>query len=626
MAKHHLLNLRILADAAVDDYALVSFEGREAISECFDYRLELITSAEADLKTWIGQLCEFDVTLEDGSERVFAGRIYAARRVLSGDMTRILVRLGPAYHALSYSRATHFVQDRSSLQIFEAMCGDVTGLVKTTNFNPPVRGYSVRYDESELDFLARLLAQDGVMYFFLYDSAAGAFRHRMIVTTSPGDYVQVAASPVEFRQASHSAVVTVLERHHKAAPRKHSHVSLNVNKLDTPFAKSTSSSDGWGAVYAHPQETIGFEAVSAGDLDSRQMANDQWETQYADQIEGRSIEPSFLAGGRVAITGTPSTIPKEIVLTSVQHSAYDTWMMPGAAPGEYHNTFTAIDARHSFRPQVGTPHRVAPGPLLGVIADGSSAAGKVVVDEQWRVPVEIANARDYSSHGLNKYVWLPVKQQWQQTSYGAQFMPRIGTRVIIDFLYGNPDLPIISGTIFNPSQPYPFDGKWTQSGWRSQTDGNGAIVQEFHFEDQPGGEEIYLYTGRDYRREIDNDDWGTIKGNQTLRVEKNRELTVDENHTVTVKGKETKEVKQTRTITVTQKNMLESLEEIEFKVGSSTITMKKKEIEIKADNIKITAAKMLDMKADTAATFKAPLIDTVADGKLTLKGGVVLIN
>jgi type VI secretion system secreted protein VgrG len=623
-----LLNLRALANADVNEFALVSFEGREAISECFDYRLELISSATVDLNAWIGQFCEFDVTPHEGGTRVFAGRIYSARRVLSNGPMRILIQVGPAYQALAYARATHFVQDRNSLDIFDALSADVPGLIKTTTVNPapPARGYAVRYDETDIDFLARLLAQDGIMYFFEYDRGAGAFRHRMILTTKPDQYIDIAAGPVEFIADSHRAAVQVLERHHKAAPRKHSHMSFNVNKLDTPFLKESSSLDAWGAVYAHPEETIGFESKQQADLDSRQTASDQWQAQYADHIEGRSTEPSFMAGGRVEIVSAPGTIPKKVVLTSVQHSAIDTSHVLNGVPGEYHNSFTAIDARFVVRPQVNSPGRVAPGPMVGMVWDGGSAAGKVVVDDQWRVPVDVSNARDYSPKGLNRWVWLPVQQQWQHNNYGAQFMPRIGTRVIIDFLYGNPDLPIITGTVFNPSQPYPFNGEWTQSGWRSQTDGNGEIIQEFHFEDAPGGEEIYLYTGRDYRREIDNDDWGTIKGNQTLKVEKNREMNVDKNHTVIVKGQETKEVKQTRTITVTQKNMLESLQEIEFKVGSSTIKMTKKEIEIKAENIKITAEKKLDMKAGAAATFKGPMIDTVADGKLTLKGGVVLIN
>jgi type VI secretion system secreted protein VgrG len=619
----HLLNLRVLADATIEDYALVGFEGREEISQPFDYRLELITNAEPDLTGWIGQLAEFDLYPGAGEARVFAGRIYAARKVVGDDVGRIFVQVRPAYHALSYASATHFVQDKTSVEIFEGMTADVTGLVKTMSVSPapPKRGYAVRYDESEIDFLARLLAQDGISYFFVYDRSAGAYRHKMIVTNKPADYVDIAASPVEFVAGSRVGHIDTLERHYEAAPRKHKHVSFNVNKLDEPFLKDSSSIESWGAVYSHEYETIGYEALAKGDVDSRQKATDENGGQTSDRVQGHSIEPTLTAGGRTEITGQGGGFaPKRVVLTSVVHSAYDPWMFEGAGTARYSNSFTAIDANKTWRPRVDTPARQAPGPMLGVIELDGAAAGEIKVDKEWRVPVAIANARDYSKAGFAKQVWIPVQQQWAHSTHGAQFFPRIGTRVIIDFLYGNPDLPFITGTVYTPSQAYPFDpaSKVTQTGWRSVTEKNGSIVQEFFFEDKQGKEEIKLYTGRDYRREVDQDDWGTVKRDQTLEVQRDRKRTVT--------GKETVDVKSTRTVTVTDKNLLESQSEIEIKVGGSTITLKPDGIEIKAMQITIKADVKLDMSGGAQAGLKAPMTDVSGDGMLTLKGGIVMIN
>lgn len=618
----HLLNLRALADASLDDYSLLSFEGREAISSCFDYRLELITTVDDDLSAWIGKLCEFDISPDRGPPRVFAGRIYGARRVVTGDEVHVLVHVGPAYHALCYASATHFIQDQNSVDIFEAMTGDVTGLVKKVSVSPmpAKRGYAVRYDETELAFLDRLLAQDGIMYFFEYQPGAGAFKHRLILTNTASDYVDVEGGPFEFLPYSAGGGITRLERQYRAAPRKHAHVSHNVNKLDKPFRKESRAAETWGEVYGHPQETIGFEACEEGDLATRLTANDQSFMQQADQVEGTSTEPTFMAGGRLDIVGGAHTAPKKVVLTSVHHSAVDPWMLQGAAPGEYHNRFTAIDARLIYRPPVGNPARVAPGPLLGMVALEGKGMGEAVVDDQWRVPVEIVDARDYTAKKLEKFVWLPVQQQWAHSTHGAQFFPRIGTRVIIDFLYGNPDLPFISGTVYTPSQPYPFDPTKfaTQSGWRSITDGNGKIVQELRFEDKPDAEEIYLFTGRDYRRMIENDDWGTVKNNQTLLVEKDRSREV--------KGKETVDVTDTRTVTVTAKNTLESKKEIELLVGQSSIRITDGAIEITSPKITIKATAQLDMSGGATAKLDAPKTDVTAAATLTLKGGMVMIN
>ncbi|MBA2920544.1 type VI secretion system tip protein VgrG [Sphingomonas sp. MAH-20] len=626
----HLLNLLALADATLDDYELLSFKGHEGISEPFDFRLELFTKVEADRSSWIGKLAEWDISPHAGTRRVFAGRIYAVRHFYTDGHLRVFVQVRPAYWAAHYARATHFVQDKTSRQIFEAMSAEVPGLVKSISLsgNPPVRGYSVRYDESEIDYLARLLAQDGIMYFFVHDRGAGPYHHKMIVTNKAADYFDLPSGPITFEPESTSGVFDHISRMQQATARNHDHVSFNVNKLDTPFRKTGSSSENWGAVYGHSYETIGFESVAEADVASRQAATDQRQAQQADRIVGQGSEPSFAAGGRVEIKGDPTQATKRIVITSVTHNARDPWMLQGSEIASYSNEFEAIDARQVYRPPVAQPQRIAPGPLLGVVALDGAAAGEAKIDNQWRIPVEIANARDYSDRGLPKYVWLPVQQQWAHSTHGAQFFPRVGTRVIIDFLYGNPDLPFVSGTVYTPSQPYPFDptSKATQTGWRSITDKNGSIVQEFRFEDKPGSEEVYLYTGRDYRRVIDQDDWGTVKRDQTLKVERDQKLTVTRDRTLKIDGKQTTDIAKTRTVTITDKSLVESKKEIQLKVGPSTITMTMQGIEIKAPTITIKADATLDMSAGAKATLKAPITQVNADGVLTLKGGMVLIN
>lgn len=626
----HLLNLLELAEAPLDDYELLSFEGQEAISQPFDYQIELYAKVETDVSAWIGKHARWDVSPHAGTRRVFAGRIYGVHRIYADGRLRIAVRVRPAYYALSYARATHFVQDKSSRDIFEAMTADVPGLVKSVSLSPapPVRGYSVRYDETEIDYLGRLLAQDGIMYFFVHDRGAGPYQHKMIVTNKAADYVDIAGGAVDFLPNSTASAFSELSHRQYAAVRKLDHVSHNVNKLDTPYKKSGSAGEKWGSVYGHSYETIGFEAVAEADVGSRQTATDQSASQRADSFRGHSSEPTFMAGGRVEIRGEQSPAPKRVVLTSVSHSAYDPWMLPGAQTATYSNEFEAIDATRVFRPRVGDPVRVAPGPLLGMVAFDGTAAGEAKIDKEWRIPVAISNARDYSAKGLPKFVWLPVQQQWAHSTHGAQFFPRIGTRVIIDFLYGNPDLPFVSGTVYTPSQPYPFDptSKATQSGWRSVTDKNGSIVQEFRFEDKPGSEEVYLYTGRDYRRVIDQDDWGTVKRDQTLKVERDQSLTVTRDRTVKIDGKQTTDIQKTRTVTIIDKSLVESKKEIQLKVGPSTITMTMQGIEIKSPTITIKAEATLDMSAGAKATLKAPITQVNADGVLTLKGGMVLIN
>lgn len=625
----HLLNLRELAGEALDEYALLGFEGREAISEPFEYRLEIVSTANPDLSSWIGKLAEFDVSMHSiGTKRVFAGRIYGARLAEDGGDRRIHILVRPAYHALSYARATHFVQDKTTLDIFDAMTADVPGLVKKVSVSPapPKRGYAVRYDENEIDFLARLLAQDGIMYFFVQSDSAGAFHHRMILSNGTGDYVDVEGGPFDFVANSETAAVRSLERRYRAAPRSHGHVGFNVNKLDTPFPQTSAAKDSWGGVYSHAFETTSIETMDADGVKPRQTASDEQTAQAATFYEGTAIEPGFQAGGRLEISGEDKKKTR-VVLVSVVHSAYDPWMLEGEMPAQYANRFTAIDADKIYRPPVAAHDRRAPGPVLGVVALKGAAAGEVKVDKESRIPVAIANARDYAGK-LPEVVWLPVQQQWSHSTHGAQFFPRIGSRVIVDFLYGNPDLPFVAGSMFTPSHKYPFDvsAKVTQSGWRSVSDKNGSIVQEFHFEDKPGTEEIYLYTGRDYRRVIDQDDWGTVKRDQTLEVQRDQKLTVTRDRTVKIDGLQKTDITKTRTVTVIDKSKLESKKEIEFLVGPSSIKLTMQGIEITAPQITIKGTATVKVEAGAMLETKAPMSQHKGDGMMIIKGGIVMIN
>jgi type VI secretion system secreted protein VgrG len=137
------------------------------------------------------------------------------------------------------------------------------------------------------------------------------------------------------------------------------------------------------------------------------------------------------------IPNAPGDNPRRLVLTAVIHSCHDPDQQEGG--GYYRNSFSAIDATRTFRAPVPTARRRAPGPIVGTVAKKGAKEGQIEVDGQARVPVWITHG-----HPRATLIWLPVQQAWSQSSYGAQFIPRIGTQVLIDFLYGDPDLPFVS--------------------------------------------------------------------------------------------------------------------------------------------------------------------------------------
>lgn len=622
----HLLNIRALGDEDIEEYALYRFTGREAISESFLYELELLTDGDPDCSKLIGKLCEFDVTQGGTDPRIFAGRIYSARKFQVSGTVHVNVQIRPAYHALSYARDTHFVQDKSSLDIFEAMTKDLTGFVKSINASPPKpRGYSVRLDEAEDRFLDRLLSHDGLMYFFVYERGAGAFRHKMIVTDKTASYIDIPGGAVEFRPGSDKAAISHLERSLNASGGGDDLAKMSSMNSETVEASKDDPPD-FAKVYAHEVKIF---ATGESDHAALGKALKERKAQESDGVSGQSDEPQLFAGGRVEITEAGSLTPPRIVITSVSHAAEDPWMFDADRPGRYSNHFTAIAADQIYRPPPEQPPRIAPGPFLGVVGKEGTMKGGPDVDDKYRVPVMIQGARDYSGAGLNKEVWLPVRQQWGAGgTHGSQFLPRAGTRVVVNFINGNPDLPYVDGVLFSPANAFPdaHADTGTRTGWRSVTEGDGGITQEFFFEDKDGSERVWLYTDRNFEREVQNDELGHIFGNQTIEIEKDQTLTVHQNRMTTIDQDETNDITGKRTTTVTGKSLHESMQEIELKVGPSSIKLTMSGIEITAPTIKISADATLDMKAGAMATLKSPMTEVGGDAMLTLKGGLVMIN
>lgn len=639
------LDLLTLSDESVADFDLVAFSGREALSEPFRHVITLrARELPGSLTGWIGKLAEWSVAWQDRAPRLFAGRIFEARLVAAmGELPLVEVVVGPAYRAAGFARGTQLIQDKTALDIFDAITAGIPGLVTDKAASAAKRAYAMRYDETELDFLDRLLAQDGIFYYFTYNQSGGVFRHQMRLADAASGYQDVpggagfASDDGDAGERQPSLARTVAAT---AGTRRYH--GLEVNKLDTPFRATATLSRSWSSVHDHGHDELAGGTADAAQASGRGRNFADAADQEAERYSGAGGDTALFAGGRVALDWPGSGGPRKLVMVAVEHHATDGGHFGGG--GGYRNTWTAIDASLAFRPPAPSGRRRAYGPVLGVVG-GSGADGEVVVDGQSRVPVIVSEAVEKDADKpFDNFVWLPVAQQWASGTHGAQFLPRVGTRVLVDFLYGDPDLPFVAGSFYTPSQAYPFDpaSKATQTGWRSVTNKNGAVTQELLFEDKPDGEEIYLYTGRNYRRQVDKDELGTIKhdrtitvehdhketvkNDQTVAVEHDQATTVSNNRTLDVTGTDETSVAKTRTVTVTGKNLLESKQEIEIKVGPSSIKLTMSGIEIKAPKIDIQATATLSAKAGVQAQYQAPIVQVNADATLVLKGGIVLIN
>jgi len=228
----------------------------------------------------------------------------------------------------------------------------------------------------------------------------------------------------------------------------------------------------------------------------------------------------------------------------------------GEGTGSYSSTLTCVPSSVPYRPEQRTPRPVVPGfESATVVTDGreiqTDVHGRVKVQFHWD---RLGQNDDHSS------CWLRVVPNWAGEGYGAFFLPRKGMEVIVGFLGGNPDNPIITGCVYNGQNPVPaeLDGNRTQSVIRTKSSENSDGFNEIRFEDTTGGEFIYVHAEKDYNEEVehchsthvkvdqsntvDHDHTETVGNDQTLHVKKNRKKNVDENEKTEIGGNRTEEV------------------------------------------------------------------------------------
>jgi type VI secretion system secreted protein VgrG len=272
----------------------------------------------------------------------------------------------------------------------------------------------------------------------------------------------------------------------------------------------------------------------------------------------------------------------------VEHRARDGSGVPFEAPTHYENTFECIAADLNFRPARISHRPTITGPQTAMVTDGPDEYGRAKVKFPW------------DQQGASR--WTRVAQNWAFNQMGTQFLPRINSEVVVEFLDGDPDQPLIVGMVYNGKNKLPFavpENK-TQSGIRGANwDAAGTVNKsnELRFEDKSGSEEIFVHAQKDFKRVVVNNDSLTVEeGNRTETLNQgNHSLKVDAG-----------------------KSDVEAMVSITLKVGQNSMVIDQQGITIKGIMIKIEASAMANMKS--------PMTEVDGDGMLTLKGGVTMIN
>ncbi len=576
-----------------DALVVTGFRGRERVSAPFEFTLDLVSDnvavAAADL---VGKAVGWTVNRPTDTPRQFHGFV---RRLVAGDK----VGRGLRTYRAEVVPWLWFLTRTTDCRIFQNMTIDaiitdtfdrlgLTAYKKSLTGTYPTRDYCVQYRETAFAFVSRLMEEYGIYYYFEF--AAG--KHTLVLADAPSAYFDCAPhGTAEYRpDMPADATVSQWERTFAFRSGKVTHTDYNFETPATSLLKDAAT-------------TVELTGIAAFDLydypggypvagDGKTLAKARMEEVEAgyDTANGSSRCSSFTPGGKFALTNHP-TDDGSYVFLEVEHEMTEDWNAGGPGEAHYTNTFVVAPAATPFRPAPVTPRPAVAGAQTAVVVGPSGE--EIYTDKYGRVKVQFFWDR-LGTKDENSSCWIRVSEMWAGKQWGMVFTPRIGQEVVVEFLEGDPDRPLITGRVYNAEQmpPWALPTNMTQSGikTRSSKGGGEADFNELRFEDLKGKEDIYFHAQKDFHRFVENDDDLKVEHDQFIQIKNNRTLTVqkgfekitieegDRERTVS-KGNDTLLVsKGDRTVTVTTGKFTETVKAdfaTTVQEGNRTITVTK---------------------------------------------------
>lgn len=544
-----------------DVVLLRNLHGMEELSSPFEYRLDLLsTDDRLDATQIVGQ--NVTITIDrDGSEtRYINGYVSQFRHAGHDDrFTAYRATVVPWLWFLTQTTDCRIFQKKTVPQIVERIF-KVLGFMDyefklSGNYRP--REYCVQYRETAFEFISRLLEDEGIHYYFRHGNGS----HRLILGDRPANFFDLPDNEVEYANPNQTAgildQIKLWERKYTFRPGRYAHTDYNFKRPSKRLMANESSQSPIGP--NAPFEIYEYPGGHFGKPVGRRRARVRMEEIEAtrDVVRGVSTYRSFTPGGRftVAYHRSPAERGNEYTLLSVETMAsvsnYETadgQLGCDDAEVEFENRFTCILADTPFRPARSTRKPIVEGPQTATVV--GPPGEEIYPDKYGRVKCHFHWDRQGRKNDKDS-CWIRVSQTHAGNGWGSIHLPRIGEEVIVSFLEGDPDRPIIKGRVYNAKQKVPFGlpGEMTRSGGKSDTH-KGSGYNEMTMDDTAGNEQIRvnaqynmdttvgnnqtLAIGVDRTDSIGNNDTRTVAVDSTATIGNNRAATVGNNETVTV--------------------------------------------------------------------------------------------
>lgn len=628
-----------------DELVVLGFEGAEALSRLFEFEIELVSmEKKIDFKKIVGQPATLKINGPDADR-------YVHGIVTRMELTDVLphrsvyrVTLLPPMVKLEYKRRLRVYQKKTTQEIVKIALkevgigdGDQIWNISAGDYIP--RDYCVQYRETDLDFINRLLCEDGITYHFSHDEKG----IKVVFHDAPAAYQDIEPDIDGATVMPYSDQLSMEEPYEFInslvfGRQLHvEHVQLRDYEFSKPSVATVGNSakkDDTYAVYEYPGDFV-EPGLHAEDLQSRaselqglsnRRAKLKQEAFAADGEKGNAASDSnrllpgfcFTLGMKEPKLLHPQDwLNAKYLLVEVRHRAEQKLALDQdgeQAEPAYGNEIEFIPAEKQYRPPEVPPKPRVFGLHTALVVGPQGE--EIYTDKYGRVKVRFHWEREASQGGKVGSCWIRVSQNWGGQSWGGMFIPRVGQEVLVSFLEGDPDRPIIIGRVYNGEQPVPYELPLhkTRSTIKSHSTPGGGGFNEIRFEDKKGAEEIFTHAQKDQNEvvlhdhdtKVGNDQSHYVKRNRTkkidgfeeVRVKEHRHEWVDKDEKITIKKDRKRVVTEGDDLLVVEKGSQTVQIDLKdrnviVKTGNDNLMLSNgnREVKVKKGYFKVTAEK-----------------------------------
>ncbi|WP_219268324.1 type VI secretion system tip protein TssI/VgrG [Pseudomonas sp. Xaverov 259] len=584
---------KLILPQIANDFQVLAFKGREVLDQPYFITVQLVSeNPSLDLEALLHQPAYLDFGEADAG---LHGQVYAIGRDDPGiRLTRYRLTLAPRLACLAHRRNQRVFQQRSVPQIIATVLEHHGILADAYAFELgpvvyPPRPFCVQYVETDLHFIQRLCEEEGIHYHFRHNPN----NHLLVFGDDQTVFRRLGAQqfcPTRELAANTSAI-------RQFDVRLETRTQLTVRRDHDFLHPSLRLEDKAGPASTQFLEDYHYPGGFGDHMRGRQLARRALERHQRDRHRavGKSDQPALGSGHFLELCDHPDPACNDLwLLTSVHHEGYQPQVLEEAAPvvGTFHgyrNRFTATPWRVLHRPPLKHPKPTLNGSQTAIVT--GPPGEEVHCDAYGRVKVRFHWDRLDPTDDKSSY-WVRVASGWAGDGFGAMLIPRVGMEVLVTFLEGDPDRPLINGCLPNALHmpAYPLPQHKTRSVLRSRSVMGGAGANELHLEDRHGEELIYLRAQRDLEQWVGHD--------SRLEVAGERREIIRGSSTVHLEGGEQRHISADRTVVLGTNDRLDVQGGSQTHIGQSMVIQAGQQIVLKAGaNLVIDAGAQLSLKA-----------------------------